>query len=82
MRHRSRWMAVAVAASLVALPSAAMAHPDHGGGGGGELFPGEGVVTDGSEKQHDGTEGHLPATQENVTLVGKGGIKVTTQLVC
>jgi hypothetical protein len=50
----------------------AWAHPDHAGGG-REQFPGEGVV-DGADKQHDGDEGHLPAKQENVTLVGKGEV--------
>lgn len=49
-----------------------MAHPDHGGGG-KELFPGEGVVTTG-DKQHDGDEGHLPAKQENVDVIGKGEV--------
>lgn len=72
MRHRNRWAAVAVAAALVAAPGVAVAHPDHGGGG-REQFPGEGVVTK-LDKQHDGDEGHLPARQENVRLIGKGEI--------
>lgn len=47
------------------------AHPDHGGAR--EDFPGEGVA-DGSYKQHDGDEGHLPAVTRNVTLVGKAAV--------
>ncbi len=48
------------------------AHPDHGGRGGQEHFPGEGVVIAG--KQHEGDEGHLPPKRENVELVGKGEV--------
>ena len=57
------------AAALIA-PTAAYAHPQAGG------VSEEGVIAPGSEeaKQHDGEGGHLPATQENVTLVGQADI--------
>ena len=72
MRQRSRWAALAVAASLATVPGTAWAHPDHQEGG-REDFPGEGVVTAG-DKQHDGLDGHLPARSDNVTVVGKGEV--------
>lgn len=53
------------------LSSNAVAHPDHDDGG-REMFPGEGVVT--SDKQHSGETGHLPAVNNNVTLIGKGEV--------
>jgi len=76
VRKRTRVIPVAGAIALTVslAPGLAGAHPDHNSGGGRELFPGEGVVTV-SEKQHDGDEGHLPASSENVTLVGKGDVK-------
>ncbi|MFP5334075.1 MAG: PA domain-containing protein [Actinomycetes bacterium] len=71
MRARRRVTALAVAAALTAVPATiATAHPD--GGGGREQFPGEGVAD--GQKQHGGVAGHLPAVQENVTVVGKGGV--------
>jgi hypothetical protein len=55
-------------------PGPAGAHPDHPdpGGGGKEMFPGEGVV-DGLH-QHGENEGHLPPVQQNVELVGKAEV--------
>jgi hypothetical protein len=69
MGARAR-LALAVGVALaVGFPSPVGAHhPDHGSR---ELFPGEGVA---NAHQHDGTDGHLPATQENVTLVGKAEV--------
>ena len=75
MHRRARTAALLGALSLaIALPPGiAGAHPDHerNPNAGKELFPGEGVQFD---KQHDGDEGHLPARQENVTLVGRGEV--------
>jgi hypothetical protein len=60
----------AVFAAILIVPSAALAHhPDRAGGR--EDFPGEGVV-DGM--QHGTSEGHLPAVNENVELVGKAEV--------
>lgn len=58
---------------LLAIPGAAQAHPDHDRGGGSfqEQFPGEGVFYD---KQHDGDDGHLPARNDGVDLIGKGEV--------
>jgi hypothetical protein len=75
VRRTTRIVATAAATAVaVALPSVALAHPDHGlrDSGSRELFPGEGV--DVSDKQHDGADGHLPARNDNVTLVGKAGV--------
>jgi hypothetical protein len=59
-------------ALICLVPAAGIAHPDHGGGG-KELFPGEGVVSD--AKQHGGDEGHLPAHHDSdIELVGKGEV--------
>lgn len=68
MRTRTRWVTAAVAATVVALPAMALAHPDDGGGG-REQFPGEGVLV--GDGQHGGNEGHLASKQENVELVSK-----------
>jgi hypothetical protein len=51
----------------------AAAHPDHQHQRSAqELFPGEGVAH--PKQQHGGDEGHLPARQENVRLVGKATV--------
>lgn len=77
-RHRRSRVLVGAAAAglalLTTLPSAAVAHPDHGPGHAGsrELFVGEGVTPD---KQHDSDKGHLPAVHTgDVELVGKGEV--------
>jgi len=61
--------ALAAALALLA-PGAAYAHPGDGG------VSDEGVIAPGSGQalQHPGKGGHLPAKQENVTLVGKAPI--------
>lgn len=60
-------------ALLTVLSGTASAHPDPGVAGGFELFPGEGVLTDG--KRHDGDSGHLPPVRTGaVELVGKGAV--------
>ncbi|ONI92697.1 hypothetical protein ALI22I_02485 [Saccharothrix sp. ALI-22-I] len=64
-------LGVAILTLGLATAGSSGAHPDHGGGR--EDFPGEGVA-DGSYKQHDGDEGHLPAVSRNVTLVGKAAV--------
>jgi len=51
-------------------PALSSAHPDHGGGR--ELFPGEGIAE--GSKQHGDDQGHLPAVQRNVELVGKAQV--------
>ncbi len=67
-------MTAAATAVAVALPSVALAHPEQARDAGSrEQFPGEGVATP-VDKQHDGTDGHLPARNDNVTLVGKGAV--------
>jgi hypothetical protein len=75
VRPTRKFFATAAATAVaVALPSVALAHPDHGQRDTGrEQFAGEGV--DLADKQHDGDEGHLPARNDNVTLVGKGAIE-------
>lgn len=74
MRRSVISAAASGAALTLLLPVAAFAHPDGPGSAGyGELFPGEGVVAEGS-KQHDGEGGHLPQTQYGVDLVGKGEV--------
>jgi hypothetical protein len=77
-RHRrSAALSVATAAALALLtlvPSAAIAHPEHGRAGAGsrELFAGEGVA---GSKQHDNTRGHLPPQHTgDLELVGKGAV--------
>jgi hypothetical protein len=77
LRRTRRILATAAATAVaVALPSIALAHPDHGqrDSGSQEQFPGEGVATE-TDKQHDGDGGHLPARNDNVTLVGKAAIE-------
>lgn len=69
MRARVSLIAMAVASAAVFLPGAASADPDPDGAGGGELFPGEGVVSAGAK--HGGNEGHLPARKKNVKVVSK-----------
>jgi hypothetical protein len=75
MRRRSSLVVVLglVMAGLLG-PGTAGAHPDHPdpGGGGKEMFPGEGVV-DGLH-QHGENEGHLPPVQQNVELIGKAEV--------
>jgi hypothetical protein len=74
--RRPLTLATAGAAALALLvPVGAHAHPDHGPGSAGskELFPGEGVFTEG-DKQHSGDEGHLPPVSYGVELVGKGAV--------
>ncbi|MQA60267.1 MAG: hypothetical protein GEU86_01985 [Actinophytocola sp.] len=72
-RHNARNAIVIMAALALVVPGSAVAHPEHDRGSGSfqEQFPGEGIVYD---KQHDGEDGHLPAKQENVDLVGKGEV--------
>ncbi len=65
---RSLVLPAILAAGLVAVPGSAYAHPETGGG-----VSDEGVIAPGS-KQHGGDAGHLPATQENVELVGQADI--------
>jgi len=65
---RSLVLPAILAAGLVAVPGSAYAHPETGGD-----VSDEGVIAPGS-KQHGGDAGHLPATQENVELVGKADI--------
>ncbi|MGH3521030.1 MAG: PA domain-containing protein [Haloechinothrix sp.] len=74
MRKRKTVRRAVLVTAVLALvvPGAAAAHPDHDRGGSyKEQFPGEGVAYD---KQHEGEDGHLPARQENVSLVGKGEV--------
>jgi hypothetical protein len=77
--RRTRLVIVFVVALLVSLGTAGMAlsHPEHGGV---SVSDGEGVIDSGKEvhgahdDQHGGTDGHLPATSENVRLVSKENI--------
>ncbi|MDP9466533.1 MAG: hypothetical protein M3P31_04745 [Actinomycetota bacterium] len=66
-----RVSAVAITAGLLAGAAAgpAWAHPDHDGA----VVSADGSVTDGQHdaEQDDGNEGHLPAKQENVRVIGK-----------
>lgn len=74
MRRRFRFLPLLGIALVLSLSSAnvSYAHPGHPGErGGGEMFPGEGVLPD---KQHDGEDGHLPPVNNNVTLVGKAEV--------
>ncbi|CRK55139.1 hypothetical protein [Alloactinosynnema sp. L-07] len=78
MRGQRRLRRTALLSSLtlvvgVMVTGVSQAHPDHPGSGGREDFPGEGVA-DGMYKQHDGTEGHLPPVNNNVTLVGRAEV--------
>jgi hypothetical protein len=81
--RRTRLVIVFVVALLVALGMAgmAMAHPEHSE----TISDGEGVVDSGKElhgahdDQHGGTDGHLPAGSENVTLVSKANINQDSQ---
>jgi hypothetical protein len=67
--------ALVIVLSLLATSIASAHHPDGGDRfGGGELFPGEGVVTSGDKQQHGETTGHLPAKQENVAVIGKAAV--------
>ncbi|MGH3517694.1 MAG: hypothetical protein ACRDQ7_09835, partial [Haloechinothrix sp.] len=72
-RKHARAAVLITAALALVIPGSAAAHPEHDRGSGSfqEQFPGEGVQYD---KQHEGDDGHLPAKQENVTLVGKGEV--------
>jgi hypothetical protein len=64
-------LALALVSVLVA-PGIASAHPDHGQDPANrEMFPGEGVLVD---DQHGHTEGHLPALNNNVTVVGRAEV--------
>lgn len=67
-------LAIALALGLLA-PSVATADPDHPARSrstGGEAFPGEGVALEGL--QHDAPDGHLPAVQRNLKVVGKAEV--------
>ena len=74
---KKRWSILTVVVTVLglSLSSVALAHPD------GMIDDGvidsagdtHGVVHD----QHGGSDGHLPASNENVTLVGKGAIAPT-----
>ncbi len=69
LRHLPRIALSAMLASLIAL-SSATAHPDRGRGesrADADIAPGQHH----DDKQHDGDEGHLRATRENIDLVGK-----------
>ena len=73
MLNKRRWSWVVAGIMAVVAQSAASAHPGHPEANGAvELFPGEGVLTGGA--QHGPTTGHLPAVQQNVTLVGKAAV--------
>jgi hypothetical protein len=69
MKHL-KYLVLAVVTSFIVTASAA-GHPDHGPGFGREDFPGEGVAI---EDQHGVADGHLPAVNRNVRLVGKAEI--------
>jgi hypothetical protein len=76
MRHRPRSLVAVVAAlsTVATITSIALAHPERGGENQYsfvEEFPGEGVAYD---KQHEGGDGHLPAVQHNVELIGKAEV--------
>ena len=62
---------VALSAGLLtgATVAPAWAHPDHGG----VVVSDDGTALDGQhdDKQHDGNDGHLPAKNQNVRVVGK-----------
>jgi hypothetical protein len=68
--RRISLLGVAILTLSLATAGSSGAHPENGGR---EDFPGEGVA-DGSYKQHDGDEGHLPPVSRNVTLVGKAAV--------
>ena len=64
--------ATAIALTLIlALSATAVAHPDHNART-MEDFRGEGIADD--RLQHPGGTGHLPATNQNVMLIGKAGV--------
>ena len=71
MKRSGRYVAAVALVGGFAVSGTVGAHPDHGGGG-KEMFPGEGVV-DGLH-QHGANDGHLPPLQRNVTLVGKAEV--------
>jgi LVIVD repeat len=75
MRHRRMRKLALIGIASIALgglmPGVSAAHPEHSHGDAGELFPGEGVSSD---KQHDGTDGHLPPVSQNVELIGKAEV--------
>lgn len=66
-KHLGTTACAALALSVLA-PLSATAHPDHGQSQ-RELFPGEGVASAGY-KQHGEVSGHLPAVNENMSVVG------------
>jgi hypothetical protein len=75
-RSRNRGIVVAtLAVGALAVPSAAVAHPEHHPNEVGVTD--EGVILLGSDatKQHPGEGGHLPAASKNVQLVGKVAIE-------
>ena len=67
---KSIFVAAGLTAATLLSPTAAFAHPESGG------VSDEGVIAPGSEeaKQHGGIKGHLPAKQENVTVIGEQAI--------
>ena len=70
-------VSASVAASVVLallVPVSATAHPDHSDEQSGrELFPGEGVETY-TPKQHGEVDGHLPAVNKNIKVVGRAEV--------
>jgi hypothetical protein len=70
-------LAVSVAASVVLallVPLSATAHPDHSDEQSGrELFPGEGVEAF-TPKQHGEVDGHLPAVNNNINVIGRAEV--------
>jgi len=76
MPRRSRLILACALAMVMAFASSAGAHPEHPDGPRStqEDFPGEGVLGVSGSKQHSEDDGHLPARQDNVRLVGKAQI--------
>jgi hypothetical protein len=72
MKHRSRILALPAAiVAMVMATTAVVAHPDHMGAREAEHFNGEGITDD---RQHGPPDGHLPARNDNVKLIGKAAL--------
>jgi len=83
LRSRILLLATVLVALVASAAGLALAHPDHNDCNTNTVSDSEGVIDsaveaqaakDPCDKQHDGFEGHLPARQANVEVIGKAPI--------